>query len=624
MVKIRIFIEDTPQPQTSEANERKILTSLSTFGIIREQLIKHIGEKRVSDFLFHWGWEMGVNDAKKAMAFSHSYDELIKYGPILHIESGHITGATHKCTVVFDEQNRLKSVYGRGEWYESYEAVEHVRRHGLSQTPVCHTLTGYASGYMSTIFGETILAKEYKCIGKGDPVCTWIVRTKREWEERGEQLEHNQPTIIQELRYTYDQLLEQKNVIALLAKFQKKVMEEVSKGSKLQKIADLFYNTIHIPVVIQSLAMQDVIFSGISKEQYKELNEDLKNHSIEQPTVSLWTSITPLKKQIIKTPRQQCIVVPIRVQNKVLGTCTFIFPSDRIISKESYLFLDSFANAVSLVLLNEKTKFETMERVKGHLLEQLIFNTDISIREVISSGIMIGVDLRKPYYIVVFRFKNPSSQSIETEFFTINYLYELIIQFFAKKKYNILLTQHDSSFILLLPNYEVQPDAIKKIMDELNRFILETNLNLDYKIGVSHLGDKIEEASVHYREACIAADMATKKQIVFSEELGIFGILINSQNTANIRTIAKKKLGPLYHTEDEKSLELLKTLYVFLLNGGNLRKTKNDLSLSMSGLRHRLTKIESLLETDLRNPMEAHELLLIIKSIITIEKLSFW
>jgi len=41
-------------------------------------------------------------------------------------------------------------------------------------------------------------------------------------------------------------------------------------------------------------------------------------------------------------------------------------------------------------------------------------------------------------------------------------------------------------------------------------------------------------------------------------------------------------------------------------------------------LRHRLTKIESLLETDLRNPMEAHELLLIIKSIITIEKLSFW
>ena len=133
-------------------------------------------------------------------------------------------------------------------------------------------------------------------------------------------------------------------------------------------------------------------------------------------------------------------------------------------------------------------------------------------------------------------------------------------------------------------------DLIKQIMDELNRFILETNLNLDYKIGVSHLGDKIEDASVHYREACIAADMATKKQIVFSEELGIFSILINSQNTANIRTIVKKKLGPLYHTEDEKSLELLKTLYVFLLNGGNLRKTKNDLSLSMGGLRHRLNR----------------------------------
>jgi DNA-binding PucR family transcriptional regulator len=38
----------------------------------------------------------------------------------------------------------------------------------------------------------------------------------------------------------------------------------------------------------------------------------------------------------------------------------------------------------------------------------------------------------------------------------------------------------------------------------------------------------------------------------------------------------------------------------------------------MSGLRHRIKKIESLLEKDLRDPNETHQLILIIQSLIAI------
>ncbi len=91
---------------------------------------------------------------------------------------------------------------------------------------------------------------------------------------------------------------------------------------------------------------------------------------------------------------------------------------------------------------------------------------------------------------------------------------------------------------------------------------------------------------------------------------------------SGIKMIAEQELGPLYNTSDLKTVELLKTLYIFLLNGGKLEQTMIDLALSMSGLRHRIKKIESLLEKDLRDPNETHQLILIIKSLIAIGELN--
>ena len=85
--------------------------------------------------------------------------------------------------------------------------------------------------------------------------------------------------------------------------------------------------------------------------------------------------------------------------------------------------------------------------------------------------------------------------------------------------------------------------------------------------------------------------------------------------------IAKKELGSLYNTGDSRDVELLKTLYIYLSNGGKLEQTMSDLSLSMSGLRHRIKRIEILLEKDLRDPDEMHQLLLIIKSLIALGEL---
>ena len=48
----------------------------------------------------------------------------------------------------------------------------------------------------------------------------------------------------------------------------------------------------------------------------------------------------------------------------------------------------------------------------------------------------------------------------------------------------------------------------------------------------------------------------------------------------------------------------------------------SDLALSMSGLRHRIRRIEELLKKDIRDPEEMHQLLLILKALIALGEIS--
>ena len=68
-----------------------------------------------------------------------------------------------------------------GIWHDSYEAEQHLLHLGQADEPVCWTLTGFASGYMSCVYGKEIIAIEDRCRGKGDAVCRAVVRSKEEW-----------------------------------------------------------------------------------------------------------------------------------------------------------------------------------------------------------------------------------------------------------------------------------------------------------------------------------------------------------------------------------------------------------------------------------------------------------
>ncbi|MCH6269203.1 V4R domain-containing protein [Neobacillus citreus] len=621
-MSVRISAENYSQEAVKE--DRKIITSASVFGILRQQLAKNIGIKRIKGFLFHYGWEMGVNVGKEALEAETSLEYLIKHGPIIHIQNGHISGIKHDCTYELDENKKIKNFYSYGTWYDSYEADEHLKRVGKSSDPVCHTLIGFASGFMSTIFGETLLAKETTCVGKGDSECCWVIKPKKEWEQELQEENaldfYNETPIVKELELTYDQLLDQKNVVTRLAHFQNQLTEEIINGSDLQTIADMVYETVRIPMIVEDAVHSTITYSGLEQEQHLLLKTDMENYL--QKTQFHTNPLLPFRKKIIKTSIQERLITPILLQKEVIGYCSFLYEDiNNHYHEEDYLFLDRFANAASLILLNEKTKFETFERMKGSFLEQILEGR-LPASEIIKRGKYTGENLEKNYYIAVMEYRK-SQGSIEDDFLLEEQIFESTFRYFKNKKQNILAGHRDGSMVLLITTETIQNKTIDEVMHQYFNYMNQKFPQGHFKLGISRRGEDIGQASRCYEEAAIAIRLAVKKKIVPFQSLGIVGVLINSKNISGIKMIAEQELGPLYRFEDPKMLELLKTLYSFLLNGGKLEQTMQDLTLSMSGLRHRISRIESLLEKDIRDPDEMHQLLLIIKSLIAIGEITF-
>ena len=81
----------------------------------------------------------------------------------------------------------------------SYEAEQHLLHFGRSDVPVCWTICGLTSGYLSRSAGKEIYVLEDRCVGKGDAACHLFGRTREEWgDERAEELRFFEPKRLEE------------------------------------------------------------------------------------------------------------------------------------------------------------------------------------------------------------------------------------------------------------------------------------------------------------------------------------------------------------------------------------------------------------------------------------------
>lgn len=106
--------------------------------------------------------------------------------------------------------------------------------------------------------------------------------------------------------------------------------------------------------------------------------------------------------------------------------------------------------------------------------------------------------------------------------------------------------------------------------------------------------------------------------VVHFDDLGVVGLLVGAENREGVLQKAHHWRGALLELDAPQSADLLRTLYVFLENGGNLERTMRLLSLSMSGLRYRIGKIERLTGRNLRDAVVGHQMFFALQTLLAL------
>ena len=161
------------------AGDRALLFNTVALGLLRRELVETLGLTTARGILTRFGYAHGwrTADALRQHFDWDSEHEWQLAGGRVHQLQGFLVYEP-----VPRAPGELPKGFASSVWRDSYEAHEHLEHLGPSTEPVCWTLTGFASGYLSRVAGRRILCFEEKCVARGDAYCLMVGRPEEEWE----------------------------------------------------------------------------------------------------------------------------------------------------------------------------------------------------------------------------------------------------------------------------------------------------------------------------------------------------------------------------------------------------------------------------------------------------------
>jgi DNA-binding NtrC family response regulator len=166
--------------------QRVVILSAAAMGLMRKELVDTLGLETARRVLLRFGFADGYHDAVNLRARSNwsSPVDGLRAGAMLHTLEGIVRADVRR--VEYDaETGRFEEEVS---WHDSYEAEQHVHHYGKSSNPVCWSLVGYSSGFVSACLGKEIYFREISCAGHGERHCSAIGRDVDSWGAEGDSI----------------------------------------------------------------------------------------------------------------------------------------------------------------------------------------------------------------------------------------------------------------------------------------------------------------------------------------------------------------------------------------------------------------------------------------------------
>jgi DNA-binding NtrC family response regulator len=257
------------------AGQRALLLDAVAMGILRRYLVDNFGltaaRAVLTQFGFAHGWRM-AEAVKKEYKWA-SKEEWRRAGPRIHTLGGLFLAQPGAEDPLAEQGATLLA---------SYEAEQHLLHFGRSDSPVCWTICGLTSGYVSRTTGAEIYVLEDRCLGGGHAACHLLARTREEWgDERAEELaffdagrleeclDVSLTRVTETLKAAEKKLRARRQVLVRAARDVEEPFGIVAKSPRMQAVVELARRVAKVDATVLITGE-----SGVGKERIARLVHD--------------------------------------------------------------------------------------------------------------------------------------------------------------------------------------------------------------------------------------------------------------------------------------------------------------------------------------------------------------
>ncbi|PIC98281.1 XylR N-terminal domain-containing protein [Sporosarcina sp. P29] len=562
------LIDINPRTGIIKLHDKRMgLISVEALGILRGDLINTLGKERAKGFLMRYGWACGKRAAEsiKEKYDWASLEELMLSGTVMHTLEGIVTVEPDILEI---NGNHL---YITGYWKNSFEFANHIAENEIGNEAICWTLIGYASGYLTSAFGQEVVAYEKYCQGKGDTECYFVAETVANCDE----------AYLTDLRYYQSESMQ--SVIDDMYLEIEQLNEDIIESERVQnQLTELFLEGKDINEITHAIG--NVLGRSIVVDHFDEV---YSSHFVCDEEQLAYKSLK--ESGVIINQQNGVFFESFLIKNKVVLGNLMVIGKEKLNQREQMIIKRALM-VFTIQMYHQRKIAESLWSKREDFFDKMI-NSEITDENTLSrQAASFGFNINKPHRIITLKVIPKSMK-------------DRVLRF-LENKYPKLDLFIKCDYIVIITAQTINRDAEELSINLINE--IKNNIpDVIVHIGSGRLVDsvyKLKESYIDAKRICDFVQLTypvSSRQATYKDFEGIMMFLKGTDHEELLK-FYMNTIGTLVDYDECNSGSLLITLKSYLDNNGNLQQTADDLHLSIAGLRYRIGKIESLSDIDLK------------------------